>query len=558
MDRKVVLINSCNIQDRPNLEMMTHLEGPVVDSFYDVALHCWYNKLEPPLPNISKPYAPPRDANGNVRYLFRDYNPYFRDIEVLKAARAARKLLRHQTQQIDDENLELAGHPTRDRLVEAVRQAMAGSRQSFAHNKEELASRLAHNKEEIAHRSASAMKEVRAFGERMGMSFDRFGSRPGSRRASATDLTMLRRDEGDLDEETAAHTAANRLLTKPAPSDAPTSPTLNEFPMKSGIKAQHDDPVVHDEDQTTTVNSSRRQSFHSAHDELSHDGHGPPMTTDYPEPILRGPIVESPEHSVRNRAEILASDTNGLSTKVDGSPAIPHTSPFDDHPSSSHGHHVAVAAPRRSFQWADDLPSGAQSPLYMPRISVDEEIPPGRGTKRMFKLAKRFSKFSTNRMLTSDAGALSEAWATVEDSDELDTFRAHVIHAPHDPFPVAMVCRRPHGVPGHHDIANPQNAAWLAGCRYAKRKVFIQTPTFNARPLVRAVKQACRRGVEVILFVDLGFNDMAESIMFQVGNKSSSLLTTSGWHQRAGRGPLVQKAGQGGQVAVSQGLLVHE
>jgi phosphatidylserine/phosphatidylglycerophosphate/cardiolipin synthase-like enzyme len=137
---------------------------------------------------------------------------------------------------------------------------------------------------------------------------------------------------------------------------------------------------------------------------------------------------------------------------------------------------------------------------------MDEEVPPGRGTKRMFKLAKRFN-----------AGALSEAWATVEDSDELDNFRAHRIHAPHDPFPVAMVCRRPHGVPGHHDISNPQNAAWLAGCRYAKRKVFIQTPTFNARPLVRAVKHACRRGVEVILFLDLGFNDMAESIMFQGG-----------------------------------------
>lgn len=44
-----------------------------------------------------------------------------------------------------------------------------------------------------------------------------------------------------------------------------------------------------------------------------------------------------------------------------------------------------------------------------------------------------------------DAGALSEAWATVEDSDDLDTFQPHIIHAPHKPFPIAMTSRKPHG-----------------------------------------------------------------------------------------------------------------
>lgn len=521
VDRKVVLINSCNIQDRPNLEMMTHLEGPVVDSFYDVALHCWHNKLEPPLPCIAKPYDPPRDANGNVRYLFRDYNPYFRDIEVLKAARAARKMLRMQSQQIDDENRELDAHPTRDRLVESLRQAMAGPRQSFVHNKGELVKSFAHGRAEVAQRKATAMKEMRAYGERMGMNF---GSRPGSRRTSMTDPDIRRQYH---DEETAAITAANKLITKPVPSDAPTSPTLSEFPFKSTTDPEpnHHAHFHHDnDDPTATVNSSRRQSFHSAHEAFSHDGHGPPMTADYTEPILTERMMESPvaepsepraERTVaKDGQEILSPMPNGHaafgSSPLDAPAApFPTSSPFDDEAESSSPHPATTInggmTPRRSFQWADDLPSGSQSPLYMPRLSMDEEVPPGRGTKRMFKLSKRFN-----------AGALSEAWATVEDSDELDTFRAHVIHAPHDPFPVAMVCRRPHGVPGHHDLSNPQNAAWLAGCRYAKRKVFIQTPTFNARPLVRAVKHACRRGVEVILFLDLGFNDMAESIMFQV------------------------------------------
>jgi len=31
-----------------------------------------------------------------------------------------------------------------------------------------------------------------------------------------------------------------------------------------------------------------------------------------------------------------------------------------------------------------------------------------------------------------------------------------------------------------------------------------QTPTLNARPIVRAIKQTCRRGVDVVLLLDLG------------------------------------------------------
>lgn len=45
------------MQDNDNLEMMTHLEGPIVDSFYDMALNSWYNKLEPQLPMLNSPAA---------------------------------------------------------------------------------------------------------------------------------------------------------------------------------------------------------------------------------------------------------------------------------------------------------------------------------------------------------------------------------------------------------------------------------------------------------------------------------------------------------------------
>ena len=35
VDRAVALVCSNNIQDRCNMEMMVHLEGPVVDGLYD-------------------------------------------------------------------------------------------------------------------------------------------------------------------------------------------------------------------------------------------------------------------------------------------------------------------------------------------------------------------------------------------------------------------------------------------------------------------------------------------------------------------------------------------
>lgn len=43
------------MQDNDNLEMMTHVEGPIVDSFYDMSLISWNNALKPPLPSYNRP-----------------------------------------------------------------------------------------------------------------------------------------------------------------------------------------------------------------------------------------------------------------------------------------------------------------------------------------------------------------------------------------------------------------------------------------------------------------------------------------------------------------------
>jgi len=53
VDRKLALLQSNNIQDNDNMEMMIHLEGPVVDSLYDMAVISWHRKLEPPLPCLN-------------------------------------------------------------------------------------------------------------------------------------------------------------------------------------------------------------------------------------------------------------------------------------------------------------------------------------------------------------------------------------------------------------------------------------------------------------------------------------------------------------------------
>ena len=59
VDRKVALVNSNNIQDRANMEMMVHLEGPIVDSLYDTALISWFRPMHSRLPLLNRPFEMP-------------------------------------------------------------------------------------------------------------------------------------------------------------------------------------------------------------------------------------------------------------------------------------------------------------------------------------------------------------------------------------------------------------------------------------------------------------------------------------------------------------------
>lgn len=57
IDRKIAVLQSNNIQDNDNVEMMVQLEGPIVDSLYDMALISWHLKFSPPLPSHDAPAA---------------------------------------------------------------------------------------------------------------------------------------------------------------------------------------------------------------------------------------------------------------------------------------------------------------------------------------------------------------------------------------------------------------------------------------------------------------------------------------------------------------------
>uniref|UniRef100_A0A8H8CGC6 PLD phosphodiesterase domain-containing protein n=1 Tax=Psilocybe cubensis TaxID=181762 RepID=A0A8H8CGC6_PSICU len=167
----------------------------------------------------------------------------------------------------------------------------------------------------------------------------------------------------------------------------------------------------------------------------------------------------------------------------------------------------------RTHEFPDSMKHISQQDLYdaddaAEKQHNEEGLHEGAWRTRLSKITKHLSGYTTLQPDTQ---------ATLPEGVDLEDFTPHIIHAPHDPFPIAMVNRRPRGAIEYTDVNNPQDIAWLAGFHYAKQKVFIQTPTFNAAAVVEATLAAVRRGIEVILYINLGYNDGGESLPFQGG-----------------------------------------
>ncbi|KAF8832131.1 hypothetical protein HHX47_DHR1001116 [Lentinula edodes] len=88
------------------------------------------------------------------------------------------------------------------------------------------------------------------------------------------------------------------------------------------------------------------------------------------------------------------------------------------------------------------------------------------------------------------------------------------------PIPMLIASRAPLGTPTFsvpHAVRYPQNVAFLEAVRGAKETIFIQTPNLNAEPLLPELVAAVRRGVEVEVWVCLGYNDAGELLPYQNG-----------------------------------------
>ncbi|KAJ3895556.1 phospholipase D active site motif protein [Lentinula edodes] len=88
------------------------------------------------------------------------------------------------------------------------------------------------------------------------------------------------------------------------------------------------------------------------------------------------------------------------------------------------------------------------------------------------------------------------------------------------PIPMLIASRAPLGTPTFsvpHAVRYPQNVAFLEAVRGAKERIFIQTPNLNAEPLLPELVAAVRRGVEVEVWVCLGYNDAGELLPYQNG-----------------------------------------
>lgn len=399
--------------DRPNLELMSHFEGPIVDAFYEVALHSWYNQLTPPLPCISTPYQPPLDAHGNPRYLFQDHNPYFDDIEILKAARL---LLRRQTADLDLDS-------GRERFRDTVRKVVDQQRTAFGEWKPGEALEL---------RAQDAIKELREFRDRFAMGMgnmglgsgsrgpSRSGSRAPSRRASANDTTLKGLRESlmsqlrlgkenliatELDAETAALTAQNAAINggsapnsaHPASIDVPVKSKTTPIPSSDDSANGHSH-VMFAPLETTNLDGTGRffdDGDHAVPKSSPVDseprGRSKPIFLDVSghHHANGSGMIESPASASRERSPLSRTST-GLKNER-GEP-IPATAQMP---------HEMVTLPNNEVsEKSTPINQGEEEEKHTKHVRILSEpvrresvIPEGQGgTKRLHTLSKRFSK----------------------------------------------------------------------------------------------------------------------------------------------------------------------
>ncbi|CAM1508823.1 Fc.00g025620.m01.CDS01 [Cosmosporella sp. VM-42] len=103
-----------------------------------------------------------------------------------------------------------------------------------------------------------------------------------------------------------------------------------------------------------------------------------------------------------------------------------------------------------------------------------------------------------------------------------DEFIPYISTSTPYPIPIALVNRPPYGCLESKSIRVPQNEAWVSLIRNASHHIFIQTPDLNGAPLISALAEALKRGVEVTYYVCFGYNDPGEVIPGQGGTNEQA------------------------------------
>ncbi|TFK48298.1 hypothetical protein OE88DRAFT_1684974, partial [Heliocybe sulcata] len=447
VDQKLVLLNSNNIQDRPNVEMMIHLEGPIVNAFIDTFVLSWSNAFKPIPPLITNPGPIPTSG-----FKFDGENPFLKHIDVIRAAKAARELLKQQGE----------GDKARAKDVKRHRGEWQGALRGMGFDFPGLE----------APGEGAPPGGQRRFAEVVETMMQRNGI--GARRKSAKSVT----ENGN-----GANNGGSALVPQ------------EENGNGSGKR---------DEERSKDVSEKADVERHE-------NGDGLPAASD-----------------ARS-----AGSSTAIDQEHDVAPAVKEQDFSSPDGSASNGQHVQLeenASPGRP-----PLPTGQSSGLSSigSHTSTSRAVPPVESQSLESKEALEKRKRALSQAL--NAGTIRATDANIDDDTLLEDFRPHVIHKAHDPFPIALVNRKPHGMPGHQDIRTPQNAAWLAGFRYARRKIFIQTPTLNAAPVVHACIDTAKRGVQVVLYLGLGFNDKGESIPFQGGTNQEVVIKMYKELKKAGK-----------------------
>ncbi|GAC76283.1 hypothetical protein PANT_20c00041 [Moesziomyces antarcticus T-34] len=557
VDRQVALINSNNIQDRPNIEACIRLEGDIVNSVYDHALISWGNRLQPPLPCLTQP-APV--APSPAAFLSGDQSslPSITVEKLKQLALNVRQRLHDEDTATEVEKERSLQSPITFHFGDVVdqmrRRDSFGTKAGVSPVRSPSADQRVDS--DKAARNAGALWAQKVLGER----FSHFQS-------AAT---------GKDKPDTAAVAAASPLEKSEASSPSQPRKHFADVVEALMMKEGHKPPAwaegaleVFGLGQSSSKNVAQEVRRNPRPKTTLASGANIPTAVaeeDYAEHHDWRRSIEVDEESLDDGVEHARSHT-AVDSTASPKPALSSLAGDDDTTSKDLASNGDAAAPLKiAVPAGESAPPAAAPPINTDILTTkpdadtnttkhnkaDEGVPGSVGYRNVHRrtlsqiskssAAERLSAitksldFANNSKVQGEIRAENLSDEKLEALNDVLDFQPYIFHKPHEPVPMALVNRRPHGTPGHSDIRNPQDAAWLAGFRYAKKHVFIQSPTLNASPIKAAVLAAVRRHVTVELWLDLGFNDKSESMPFQGGTNEQVVTAFYRQLRREGKG----------------------